>query len=194
MKYLGKITLGVALLALTAVSFTSCKGKQKDQTPKGEVEVIVPCSGTEYFSDKKNFRANSVGESLDQATAKKKAMSNAKADLAGFINTTIKATVDNYVNSREFNNKEQVEERYESLGREVINQKLSGVKVICEKLMKTPENRYKCYIAMELGADDLVEAINERLTKDEVLRIDYDYEKFKNTFDAEMNKLETKGY
>ena len=115
------------------------------------------------------------------ANAKKKAMSNAKADLAGTIQTTIKATIDNYVNSREFNNKEQVEERFEGLSREVINQKLSGVVTICEKTFKTAQGKYKTYVCLELRADDLVDAINERLTKDESLRIDYDYEKFKDT-------------
>lgn len=195
MKNLGKVILGIAVFA-SALTVTSCKGKEKKQpTPKGEIEVIVPCSGPDYFSDKKHFRANSVGESMDQATAKKKALANAKADLAGFIQTTIKATIDNYVNSREFNNKEQVEEKFEGLSREVINQKLSGTKIICEKLMKdTGTGNYKHYLALELGADDLVEAINERLTKEEALRVDYDYENFKKTFEAEMEKLEKKGY
>jgi hypothetical protein len=195
MKNLGKVILGIAVFA-SALTVTSCKGKEKkNPTPKGEIEVIVPCSGAEYFSDKKHFRANSVGESMDQATAKKKALANAKADLAGFVSTTIKATIDNYVNSREFNNKEQVEEKFEGLSREVINQELSGTKVICEKLMKdTQTGNYKHYLALELGADDLVEAINERLTKEEALRVDYDYENFKKTFEAEMEKLEKKGY
>ena len=41
-----------------------------------------------------------------------------------------------------------------------------------------------------MKADDLIEAINDRITKEETLRIDYDYEKFKETFDKEMEKLE----
>jgi hypothetical protein len=35
----------------------------------------------------------------------------------------------------------------------------------------------------------LVATYNERLSKDERLKIDYDYEKFKETFDKEMEKL-----
>lgn len=190
MKTIKQITLGL-VIASAAFNLSSCKGKE-GKTPKGEIEIKVECSGKDYFSDKKHFRASAVGESLDQATAKKKAQSNAKADLAGTIQTTIKATIDNYVNSREMNNKEQVEERFEGLSREVINQKLSGVITICEKTFKTAEGKYKTYVCLELGADDLVEAINERLTKEESLRIDYDYEKFKETFNKEMEKLEGK--
>jgi len=70
-------------------------------------------------------------------------MSNARADLASSINTTIKGTIDNYVNSREFNNQEDVEERFEGLTREVINQELAGVKTICKKMFTTEDGTYK---------------------------------------------------
>lgn len=171
---------------------TACKSKKKVEQPKvpeGEVEVIIPCSGPEYFTNDKVFRANNLGESMDQATSKKRAMSNARADLAQSINTQVKGVIDNYVNSREMNNREEVGERYESLMREVVDQRLSGVRTICEKMMKTATGNYKTYVAIELSAQDLLSAYNERLSNDERLRIDYDYEKFKETFEKEMEKM-----
>ena len=190
-------TLSITLSALMLVGgLSACKSKKKQaeaeaaKPPGGETEVKVLCSGPEYFTDDKVFRANNLGESMDQATAKKKAMANARADLASAINTQIKGVIDNYVNSREMNNKEEVGERFEGLTREVLDQKLSGVKTICEKVMKVDATgNYKTYVAIELSAQDLLAAYNERLSKDERLRIDYDYEKFKNTFDKEMEKL-----
>lgn len=175
------------LLALGGLFLFGCKGKEK--APKGETEVVVPCSGSDFFTTNKFFRANSIGESQDQVTSKKKALANARAELAASIETTVKAVTDNYTNSREMNNKEQVEERFEQLNREIVNQKLTGLKTICEKLMKTEQGTYKTYIAIELSADELVASYNERLSKDERLRIDYDYEKFKETFDKEMEKF-----
>jgi hypothetical protein len=166
----------------------ACKSKQK--VPKGETEVSVPCSGSDFFTSNKFFRANSIGESQDQVTSKKKALANARAELAASIQTTVKAVTDNYTNSREMNNKEQVEERFEQLNREIVNQQLTGLKTICEKLVKTGQATYKTYIAIELSADDLVATYNERLSQDDRLRIDYDYEKFKNTFEEEMNKFD----
>jgi len=171
---------------------TACKSKKKveqPKTPDGEVEVIIPCSGPEYFTNDKVFRANNLGESMDQATSKKRAMSNARADLAQSINTQVKGVIDNYVNSREMNNREEVGERYESLMREVVDQRLSGVRTICEKMMKTTSGNFKTYVAIELSAQDLLSAYNERLSSDERLRIDYDYEKFKETFEKEMEKM-----
>lgn len=187
MKHLSQSTL--LLLALGAVFVVGCKSKEKTKAPAGEVEVVVPCSGSEFFTNKQFFRANSIGESQDQVTSKKKALANARAELAASIQTTVKAVTDNYTNSREMNNREQVEERFEQLNREIVEQKLSGVRTLCEKLMKTSTGTYKTYIAIELSADELVASYNERLSKDERLRIDYDYEKFKETFEKEMEKI-----
>jgi len=188
--------LALILVATVTLQFTSCKSKKEAApvvTPKseGEVEIKSYCSGSEFFGTKDAFRANSVGESLDQTTSKRKALNDSRAQLAASIQSTIKATTDNYVSSREFNNKEEVLERFESLSREVVNQELTGARVICEKITKTQENKFKTYIAIELSAESLFNKVSEKLSKDERLRIDYDYEKFKDTFEKEMAKMET---
>lgn len=188
MSSMKRITYSTLMLvALGGVFLDACKSKEK--TPKGETEVTVPCSGPDFFTTSKFFRANSIGESQDQVTSKKKALANARAELAASIQTTVKAVTDNYTNSREMNNKEQVEERFEQLNREIVDQKLTGLKTICEKLMKTDNATFKTYIAIELSAEDLVATYNERLSKDDRLKIDYDYEKFKETFEKEMEKM-----
>jgi len=191
-----KITSILMIAAVSSlVLISACKSKEKVAKVAGEELIEVHCAGPEFFANAEYFRANSIGESLDQATAKKKAMSNARADLASSVETTIKGVVDNYVNSRELNNTEEVEERFESLTREVINQKLTGVKTICEKTARTTEGKYKTYIAIELAGDELMNAMNEKLSNDAKLKIDYDYEQFKKTFDDEMKKMETdRGY
>jgi hypothetical protein len=195
MKRITLLKSSLVLLALTlTLAGTSCKSKKKAEviTPssEGEIEVKLYCSGDEYFSTAEVFRANAVGESMDQNTAKRKALNEARTQLASSIQTTIKATTDNYVNSREFNNKEEVLERFESLSREVVNQQLNGTRTICERLTKTPQGTFKSYVARELGGEEFLKSMNDRLSKDERLRIDYDYEKFKETFDKEMEKFE----
>lgn len=179
------IRLSYVAVAIAAM-IASCKPKEK--IPTGEKEVVVPCSGPDYFTNNKVFRANSIGESMDQVTSKKKALTNARNELAQSIQTTVKTVTDNYTNSREMNRREELEQRFEQLNREVVDQTLQGVRTICEKLVQTKEGNYKTYVAIELSADDLVKQYNERLSKDERLKIDYDYEKFKKTFDDEMAK------
>lgn len=187
MKTLKTLSL-IFAAGLLSVGVIGCKGK-KEAAPTGETFVDVPCSGPEYFTDKKFFRANASGESLDQMTAKKKAMSNARAQLATDMSSTMKIVGDNYVKSSEFNNKEEVTETFQENARTVVNQVLTGIRVICEKQGKTAEGKWKTYIAIELSADEILSKYNERLSKDESLKADYNYEKFKETFDAEMEKM-----
>ena len=183
LTYTALILAGFAAVLL----IDGCKGKEK--LPKGETEINIPCSGPEFFTNNKFFRANSLGESSDLVASKKKALDNARAELAASIQATVKTVTDNYLMSREFNNKEELEERFEQLNRTVVNQTLSGIKTICEKQVKTENGSYKTYIAIELSASDIVSKYNETLSKDERLKIDYDYEKFKETFEKEMEKL-----
>jgi len=189
-KPLGLLMVGAVIISST---FTSCKSKKEVTEVKNETLVEIFCSGPEYRSDKNNFRANATGESTDMEIARKKASSNSKAALASQIQTTIKGVTDNYVNSREFNNVEEVEERFEVLNREVVNQQLNNVITICEKITQTKSGTYKCYMAIEMSVDALEEALNNRLSKDQRLKVDYDYEKYKETFDKEMEKLEQSG-
>lgn len=186
-----KIRTSQMLLLIGAVTLSTvaCKSKKEAPIPKGEVEIVLPCS--EYKSDKKYFRAYSFGESTDANVAKKKALSNAREELAGQISSTMKVVGDNYVKSSEFNNVEEVLERFEQNSRTVINERLSGIKPVCDKLMQvTATGKYKYYVALELSGDELVDDYYKTLSNDQSLRIDYNYEKFKETFNAEMAKME----
>jgi hypothetical protein len=191
-----KITsLTFVILASLALVLGGCKSKKDTTTVQappanaGEKLIEVYCSGPEFQSNDDVFRANNLGESADQATSKKKALNNAKTDLAGFIQTTLKATFDNYVKDYEMNNNPEVLEKYEGLSREVINQQLNGIKVICEKQTVTQNNTYKTYIAIELSGEDIVKSMNERLSGDDKILIDYNYEKYKEIFDKEMEEM-----
>ena len=94
------LRVSVLFLLVGAVSFmvTSCKStKTVSSKEMGEVEVLTPCTGSAFQSNSKAFRFSAIGESMDQMTAKKKAMSEARAGLAASINTVVKAVTDNYV-------------------------------------------------------------------------------------------------
>jgi hypothetical protein len=105
----------------------------------------------------------------------------------------MKVVGDNYVKSSEFNNVEEVLERFEQNSRTVINERLSGIKPVCDKLMMvTATQKYKYYVALELSGDDLVDDYYKTLSNDQSLRIDYNYEKFKQTFNEEMEKMENR--
>lgn len=172
---------------LMAPAMQSCKSKAEAQkAPEDEVLIQTYCSGPEYYTNAEYFRANSLGESTDQVMAQKKAHSNAKAALAGSIETTVKAVIDNYFSSYQADGKIEDKSRYEGLSREVIQQKLNGIKTICEKVTKTKSGTYKTYVAIELAGEEILNAMNERLSKDTKLEIDFQYDKFKKELEKEM--------
>jgi len=103
----------------------------------------------------------------------------------------VKTVTDNYGKSTEVNKKEEMLGRYETLTREVVKQKLSGTIEICNKQTKTKEGNYKTYVTIELAGNDVLSGLNSRLSSDQVLKVDYNYEKFKKTFEDEMNKMDT---
>ena len=193
MKERKQITLILGITLTAAISIVGCKSKEKTITKelenRGEVEIVEHCSGESYFSNNKYFRANATGESLDRETAKKKAISNAMADLAKSVSAIMKIVGDNYVNSTEYNNKEEITESFNELARIVVNEEISGAVKICDKLTQKNDKRYVSYIAIELSGQKIATKYHETLSKDEKIKADYNYEKFKETFEKEMKKL-----
>ncbi len=197
MKKKNQIALFTGIAFLSTIGIVGCKSKEKAvvNTPKisGEVEIVEHCSGTDYFSNSKFFRATATGESMDRETAKKKARSNAMAELAKSIKATMKIVGDNYVNSTEFNNKEEVTETFNEMARTVVEQEISGAVKTCDKLtQKSDDGRYVSYIALELSGQKIASKYHETLSKDDKIKADYNYEKFKETFEKEMEKLENR--
>jgi hypothetical protein len=181
------------LVAVVTIFGSACKKKKKVvETPKpvGEVLINEYCTGDQYMSTKEAFRATATGESMDRETAKKKARSNANAEMAKTINTTMKIVGDNYVNSTEFNNKEEVTETFQEMARTVVDQELRGAIEICEKLTQRADGTFVSYVALELSGQKIADAYNAGLSQNEKLKADYNYEKFKDTFNKEMEKLE----
>jgi hypothetical protein len=101
----------------------------------------------------------------------------------------MKIVGDNYVNSTEFNNKEEVTETFQEMARTVVDQELRGTIEICEKLTKREDGTYVSYVALELSGQKIADAYNSGLSQNEKIKADYNYEKFKETFEKEMAKF-----
>ena len=189
-----RITL-LALAATFALALQSCKKDKKVEDgpkPAGEVIINEYCSGDSYKSTKDAFRSTATGESMDRETAKKKARSNAMSEMAKTISATMKIVGDNYVNSTEVNNKEEVTETFNEMARTVVDQELRGCIEICEKLTQRPDGTYVSYVALELSGNTIADAYQSGLSKNDKIKADYNYEKFKETFEKGMEKMGNK--
>ncbi|MEZ4799485.1 MAG: hypothetical protein R2809_06870 [Flavobacteriales bacterium] len=186
-----KFTL-VLFVAVASMMGVACKKNKKvieEPKPKGEVLIQEYCTGDEYNSTKEVFRASATGESMDRETAKKKSRSNASAALAKSISATMKIVGDNYVNSTEFNNKEEVTETFQEMARTVVDQELRGAIERCQRTTQKEDGTYVSYMCLELSGAQIADAYANSLSQNEKIKADYNYEKFKETFEAEMAKF-----
>ena len=185
------VLLNVILIGLVSVSamFTSCKGGKESAAGKGSKELTIPCA--EFGrSDDNYFRADASAESMNLQASREKALLNAKNRLAGLIGTKIKAVNDRYMSETTVGKTSDYEEKYEGLTREVVNQQLSGIKVTCEKPMQTADGKYQTFLALEIKKEDLLKGMNDKLSNNQKLKVDYDKMKYEKIFNEEMKKLE----
>jgi hypothetical protein len=181
------LLMGLAVVAGLALS--SCKPKKLTQLT-GATEVVVPLSGKEYRTDKDFFRASQSGNSPDLATAKKIALQNARTELAGNIQSTIKAVTENYTNQRTVADQQEFENVFEENARAVVNQSLNDVKIIGEKTFRETDGRITYFIALEMSKEPVVDRMADRISKDAKLQLEFDRQQFRKIFDEEMQKLE----
>jgi hypothetical protein len=179
--------LSVLAISLVLITVTGCGSAKKAATGvKGDVEINMPCSG--YDSDNDYFRAMMPAVSNNMAAAKTQALILARAELAGQINTLVKRVNETYVNSFTSGEKNETRIKMDDLIRTVITERISGSRLICEKMMQTPDSQYRYYAAVELSKAEILKSIESRLKQEEQLRTAFEYEKFKEIFEKEMGK------
>jgi hypothetical protein len=186
----------LAIPAFALLVMTGCKSKKPVSVAKQEglIEISTPFDSKEYRSDDENFRSKQSGKSPDLATAKKIAYQNSRAEMAANINATVKRVTDQYTNQRTIGNKQEFENKFEELSREVVNLEMSNVKELGQKTFQDPSDRgYIVWIALEENKKSVFDKIDAKISSDSKLRQDYDKKKFQEIFDAEMKKMADEG-
>ncbi len=179
-------------LVFFAVALVSCKSQQsvtEIARSAGETVIYQHCGEDEYPSTEEAFRACAKGRSSDQSIAKKKALNNARAELASQISVTVKTVSENYVKSTEVNNVEQALEQFEENSVNVVQQEITGAKTICRQLTKDGEGMYNYYVTLEVPSTKVLECINKNMQEVNSELVNYNYEKFKLVYKEELKKL-----
>ena len=184
-----KSLLIASAVASVILTTSSCKTPQTLEKTTGAVEISVPFSESKYKTDKDFFRAKQSGKSPDLATAKKIALQNSKSELAGNIKAVIKRVTDQYTNQRTVGDKQDFENKFEELAREVVDQTLNDVRIVDEKIFKETDGRYTYWVAIETSKVPVLDAVSSKISKNEKLQLDYDKKKFEEVFNSEMEKM-----
>lgn len=186
---MARLTLVYLLIASTLL--VGCKSQNSATSQNGEKRLIVYCSGPEHRTDDSFFRSSAVGESLDQMTSKKLAVANAKEELAGYLNTRLESLTDLYTGQTETGTaatgmsaekRDEFTRVFKSLSQAQVSQTLDGIRIICEEQTISGNNMYKTYVALEFPKDEFLRRFTSSIESDDRIRAEYDYEKFKATF------------
>ena len=177
------------IIIFMMLSVTSCKTPQTLEKTTGAVEISVPFSESKYKTDKDFFRDKQMGKSQDLATSKKIALQNAKSELAGNIKAIVKRVTDQYTNQRTVGDKQDFENKFEELAREVVDQTLTDVRVIDEKIFKETDGKFSYWVAIETSKQSILDGVEAKISKNEKLQLDYDKKKFEDVFNSEMEKM-----
>lgn len=133
-------------LSLVVIAFlASCAS-----SPFGQ-KVKEPFRGNAYESNNRFFRATGKGESSADNIARGKADIDAKTQLAGQVNTTMKQVADQYLGQTENERAADIADKFQSLARQVMNTNMADLRKIGEeKYFNKKENKYTVFIAYEI--------------------------------------------
>jgi hypothetical protein len=131
-------------------------------------KVNEPFQGNAYESNNRFFRGTGKGESADDNIARAKANLEAKAELAGQVNTTIKQVADQYLGQRENAEAADVADKFQSLVREVMDTDVADLRKIGEKkYFNAKENKYTVFIAYEIKKNAMFRFMKKQASVDQ---------------------------
>lgn len=180
------------LLILPAIIFlVVLQGCKSTSSSMGE-KVKEPFSGNKYESSDRYFRAKGKGDSTDENIAKNKADLQAKKELAQQVETRMKVVTDQYLHENETASGSEINDKFQSLIREVTNTTIADLRKIGEEKYVNAEGKYTVYIAYEIHKRDMYRflkrqaKLNAKLTEAERKAIE-------EMIDEELKKAEALG-
>ena len=139
------------------------------QSPIGK-KVREPFRGNAYESNNRFFRASGKGESSQDNIARGKADIEAKAMLAGQVNTTMKQVADQYLGQTENADAADVADKFQSLVRQVMSTDIADLRKIGEqKYFNEKENKYTVFIAYEIKKNAMLRFMKKQAKVDKTV-------------------------
>jgi len=197
MKTLNKIKYSILSLLTLSILVSCGPGKtvvkEVKTNQENVVEVITPCVGDKFQSNDKFFRGTANGTSVNMNMAKKIALRSANTFLATDIKVQITQVADDYSGQTTSGTTSTFREKVQDATESVVDEVVNSSRTICERTtMNKQTGEYTVYISRESSVENIFSKVAQTLSKEEELRVDYDYEKFKETFDKVMEKRRNK--
>lgn len=147
-----------------------------------------PMQGSRYESNARFFRAVGKAQSRDESIAVKKARNQAKAELAGQIQTRIREMVDEYESETGFEGADEITGKFQSLTRALVNTDISDLRVIDEQKYVNGDT-YTAFVAYEIKKNAMFRFLKKQARVN--AKIDEKSKKqMEDLIDRELKRLE----
>lgn len=155
-----KLVAAIAILVVLGACASGPLGKK----------VKEPFQGNAYESNNRFFRGTGKGESSQDNIARGKADIEAKSQLAGQVNTTMKQVADQYLGQTENANAADVADKFQSLVRQVMNTNIADLRKIGEqKYFNEKENKYTVFMAYEIKKNAMFRFMKKQAKTDQTI-------------------------
>jgi len=133
-------------------------------------KVSEPFQGNAYESNNRFFRGTGKGVSSQDNIARGKADIEAKAQLGGQVNTTMKQVADQYLGQTENEKAADVADKFQSLVRQVMNTNMADLRKIGEKkFFNEKTNEYSVFIAYEIKKNAMFRFMKKQAKTDKTI-------------------------
>jgi len=157
-------TLNTLAILIGVVLVWSCS-----PSPMGK-KVKEPFQGNAYESNNRFFRGTGKGVSSQDNIARGKADSDAKSQLAGQVNTTMKQVADQYLGQTENEKGADVADKFQSLVRQVMNTSIADLRKMGEeKYFNEKTNEYSVFIAYEIKKNAMLRFLKKQAKTDKTI-------------------------
>lgn len=155
-----KIYLFAALALVIAACSSGVLGKK----------VKEPFQGNAYESNNRFWRGTGKGSSSQDNIARSKADLDAKAQLAGQVNTTMKQVADQYLSDTGNERAADVADKFQSLVRQVMNTDISDLRKIGEeKYYNEKTKEYTVFMAYEIKKNAMLRFMKRQAKVDQTI-------------------------
>ena len=172
------------LIAFSVLVMASCAS-----SPFG-TKVKEPFQGNAYMSNARFWRASGKGTSSQDNIARGKADIDAKAQLAGQVNTTMKQVTDQYLGQTENAQAADVADKFQSLVRQIMNTDIADLRKMDEKKFYNEKNKeYTVFIAYEIKKNAMLRFMKKQAKVDKTID-ERQREVIEKIVDQEIEKAE----
>ena len=153
-------------------------------------KVREPFQGNAYESNNRFWRASGKGVSSQDNIARGKADIDAKAQLAGQVNTTMKQVADQYLGQTENERAADVADKFQSLVRQVMNTDIADLRKIGEEKYYNEKSReYTVFMAYEIKKNAMLRFMKKQAKVDKTVN-ERQRELIEKIIDQELEKAD----